>query len=142
MALTVLDTGVVIAILDTGVVHHVPSREAVAAELRGGTALVVPASAYAEVLVAPYRRSREAAAFVDRLLAALPATVEPATREVARTAAELRARHANRLRLPDALVVATAVALGADRVLTTDARWPALPVPVEVIGPAHSVELD
>jgi hypothetical protein len=37
------------------------------------------------------------------------------------------------LRLPDALVVATAVVLEADRVITTDTRWPALAVRVEVI---------
>jgi len=71
---------------------------------------------------------------VDAFIEALPAAVEPETRAIARRAAELRARHGTRVRLPDALVVATAVVLGATRVVTTDARWPDLGVSVEVIG--------
>jgi hypothetical protein len=51
-------------------------------------------------------------------------------------AAELRARHGNRLRLPDALVVATAIVLEADRVVTTEARWPDVGITV-VVG-THS----
>ena len=46
-------------------------------------------------------------------------------REVARRAATLRARHPS-LRLPDALVIATAVELDADHLLTTDQRWKTL----------------
>jgi predicted nucleic acid-binding protein len=68
----------------------------------------------------------------------LPARVEPATREIAVAAAELRARFGSRLRLPDALVVATAIALHAAHLLTTDAGWPALPVSVEVIGSSQA----
>ncbi len=136
MGLTVLDAGILIAILDAHDVHHRTSRDAVAAALQGGATLVLPASGYAEVLVAPFRRGAEAASEVDAFVDALPAVVEPATRTVARAAAELRARYANRLRLPDALVVATAIELGADRVITTDAGWPDLPVSVEVVGPA------
>ena len=78
MDLTVLDAGVVIAILDAADGHHL-----------GATAAV---------------------------------------------AAELRSRNGNRLRLPDALVVATAIVLGAGRVVTTDGRWPDLPVRVDVVG--------
>jgi predicted nucleic acid-binding protein len=135
VGLTVLDAGVLIAILDANDAHHASSRGALSTALRGGAEFVLPASAYAEALVAPYRRSTEAASAVDRLVDALPATVQPATREIARKAAELRARYGNRLRLPDALTVATAIELGAERVLTTDARWPVLPLLLEVIAP-------
>jgi hypothetical protein len=38
------------------------------------------------------------------------------------------------VRLPDALVIATALELGAERVTTTDGRWPTLPLRVEVVG--------
>ena len=79
---------------------------------------MVPASAYAEALVGPSRRGAEAIVTVDAFLDAMPVTVEPASREVARAAAALRARHAHRLRLPDALVLATAVVVEADQVLT------------------------
>jgi predicted nucleic acid-binding protein len=134
MALTVLDAGVVIAILDGSDVHHAAATVAVAAAMDRGDDLVLPASAYAEVLVAPHRRGPEAAATVDAFLDALPATIEPATRTIAAQAAELRAAHGTAPRLPDALVIATALARGAERVITTDGRWPSVPVHVEVIG--------
>ena len=134
MALTVLDSGVVIAILDGSDVHHAAATAAVAAAMDRGDDLVLPTSAYAEVLVAPHRRGPEAVATVDAFLDALPAAIEPATRTIAAQAAELRAAHGTALRLPDALVIATALALGAERVITTDGRWPGLPVHVEVVG--------
>jgi hypothetical protein len=40
--------------------------------------------------------------------------------------------------LPDALVLATAEVLGADRVLTTDAGWPDTEVAVRIVGPNHA----
>ena len=133
MALTVLDAGVVIAILDSSDVHHQAALAGVTRAVDRGDEFVLPASAYAEVLVAPHRRGRQAVATVEAFVDALPARVEPATRAIAAIAAELRARHGAKLRLPDSLVVATALGLGAERVLTTDARWPRLPVTVEVI---------
>ncbi len=135
MDLIVLDAGVVIAILDANDVHHETARRTLSTVL-GRAELVLPASAYAEVLVAPYRRSADAAASVDALIDALPAKVEPATRAISATAAELRAKHGHRLRLPDVLVAATAIELGADLVITTDGRRPALPVRVDVLQPA------
>ena len=135
MALTVLDAGVVIAILDASDAHHDAAIREVRTAMDRGDDLVVPASAYAEALVAPNRRGTAAAATVDAFIDSLPATIEPATRAVAAKAAELRAAHGNQLRLPDALVVATAMVLGAERVITTDARWPRTAVRVEVVGP-------
>jgi predicted nucleic acid-binding protein len=93
----------------------------------------VPASAYAECLVGPARRGRDATRVVDAFLADMAADVEPITRQLAARAAELRARHGGRLRLPDALVLATAIHLRADRVLTTDAGWPRAGVTVELV---------
>ena len=135
MALTVLDAGVVIAILDASDTHHRAALAALTTAIERGDDLVLPASACAEVLVAPYRRGAAAVETVDAFIASLPAVVEPATRIIAAQAAELRARHGSRLRLPDALVVATALVLGAERVITTDARWPRLAVAMEVLRP-------
>lgn len=135
MALTVLDAGVVIAMLDATDAHHSVARAALREALDRGDALVLPASAYAECLVGPLRRGPEAAATVDAFVEALPARVEPVTRSIARAAAALRARHGRAVRLPDALVLATAIELQAHRLLTTDASWPLLDVPVQVIGP-------
>lgn len=133
MDLTVLDAGVLIAVLNADDVHHDRARKALAALRDRGDRLVVPASAYAEILVAPLRQSTAKGDAVDAFIEALPASVEPATRAIARRAAELRALHGTRVRLPDALVVATAIVLGAARVVTTDARWPDLWMPVEVV---------
>jgi predicted nucleic acid-binding protein len=132
--LTVLDAGVVIAVLNADDSHHGPARQALQAVRERGDRLVVPASAYAEILVAPFRATPPADSAVDEFLDALPATVEPATREIARAAAQLRARHGKGLRLPDALVVATGIALGSARVITTDAGWPEVGTKVEVLG--------
>ena len=134
MDLTVLDAGVLIALLDAGDAHHERARRALASLRDRGDRLVVPASAYAEVLVAPLRQSSAHGDAVDAFLDALPAAVEPATRPIARQAAELRARHGTRVRLPDALVVATAMVLGASRVVTTDNRWPDVGMAVEVVS--------
>jgi predicted nucleic acid-binding protein len=134
MGLTVLDAGVVIAVLDAGDAHHKAALTALAACRDRGDDLALPASAYAECLVAPSRRGADAIATVDRFVDALPARVEPATRSIAASAAVLRGAHGPALRLPDALVVATALNLGADRILTTDARWPALPVPIALVA--------
>jgi predicted nucleic acid-binding protein len=135
VGLTILDAGVVIAVLDADDVHHHAAREALRDVLDEGGPLVLPASAYAEVMVGPTRRGRSESATVDAFVDALPAVVAPATRDIARAAAALRARHGRALRLPDALVLATASVLGADGVLTTDAAWPDTGVPVRVVRP-------
>lgn len=134
MALTVLDAGVLIAVLDGDDAHHAAAEDLLREAFAAGDDLAVPASAYAECLVAPLQRGPGAAATVDGLLDALPARVVPITRATARVAAELRARHGRALRLPDALVVATALDLRADRLLTTDAGWPSLGINVEVVA--------
>ena len=132
MGLTILDAGVIIGVLDAADAHHAAARAALSAAVERGDALAVPASAYAECLVGPARRGREAMRAVDRFLLDLPAEVEPVTRQLAARAAELRARH-SRLRLPDALVLATAMHLRADRVLTTDQGWPKSELAIDVV---------
>ena len=134
MALTVLDAGVVIALLERTDAHHGSARRAIEAARTRGDRLVLPAAAYAEVLVNPSRRGVQAIAIVDTFLDAMPIQIEPVSRAIAADAASLRARHRRGLRLPDALVVATAERLGADRLLTTDAHLPPTRIVVDVIG--------
>ena len=133
MGLIVVDAGVLIAILDASDAHHSAARDAVRSALSSGATLVLPASAYAEVLVAPLRRGEDSSAIVDSLIDTLPAAVQPITRPIARAAARLRAQHGPRLRLPDALVVATALDLAAERLMTTDRRWPNVSVVIDAI---------
>jgi predicted nucleic acid-binding protein len=134
MGLTVLDAGIVIGVLDANHAHHAAAIGALHEVVNRGDALALPASAYAECLVGPAREGAGAMRRVDAFLADLAAEVEPITRQLAAKAARLRARHGQSLRLPDALVLATAQHLSADRVLTTDRGWPRTGVRVEVAG--------
>ena len=120
MAIVVLDASVVIALLDARDLHHAAAVTAIAQARR--ETLVLPASAYAEVLVDPWRRGQDAVAVVRRFVADLGIHIEPLTADVAERAARLRAGH-GALRLPDALVLATADALAATA-LTCDRAWP------------------
>jgi predicted nucleic acid-binding protein len=128
VALIVLDVSVVIAQLDPEDANH--ARVAEELERRADGDLVLPASAYAEFLVDPVRRGRVAEA--QERVQRLQLRVVPLDERVAERAAELRAREQG-LRLPDALVLATADALGADEVLTADRRWQRFPR-VAVVG--------
>ena len=125
MGLTVLDAGVVIAGLDADDAHHAAAAGALAAARDRGDSFVLPASAYAEILVRPAAQGIATVARVDAALDAMAISIADADRDIARRAASLRARHSG-LRLPDALVIATAMELGADHLLTTDRRWKAL----------------
>jgi predicted nucleic acid-binding protein len=118
VALIVVDASVLIALLDPGDVHH--TAAAAALTRHAGDDLKLPASAYSESLVGPARRGDLRSA--KHAIASLLMDVVPITDRITERAAELRARH-SKLRLPDALVVATGSTLNADMVLTCDAGW-------------------
>lgn len=122
MALTVVDASIVIAVLESTDAHHAMAAEALrAARSAEGAQLVLPASAYAEVLVYPERAGAGVAATV-RAFCSQEFVIEPVSASIAEAAARLRARHAS-LRLPDALVIAAAECLNADVLLTADSQW-------------------
>jgi predicted nucleic acid-binding protein len=130
VALVVLDASVVIAFLDAADSHH---GAAVAALTRfHAEDLVLPASAYAEMLVGPARRGTSAMAAAREFVSELSLRIEPTTATVAERAASLRALH-RRLKLPDALVLATGDVLEAARVLTADRSWSQVSRRVHVI---------
>lgn len=120
MAIVVLDASVVIAFLDASDAHHQAAVTALTSV--GAEALVLPASAYSEVLVDPARRGRDALAVTREFVADLALRIAPLDSGIAQRAAALRAAHRS-LRLPDALVLATADVLNADSVLTADRSW-------------------
>ncbi len=133
MGTVVLDASVLIALVDASDAHHGGAQAAIEDGRASGDLFVVPVSAYAEYMVRAFRDDPLGPTFRDSLMESIPALVEPATRAIGRTAAALRARHGRRLPLPDALIVGTAIELAADRIVTADARWPKLEVPVRLL---------
>lgn len=105
MAELILDASVLIGLLDTADLHHSMAVKDVEAADRAGRRLLTPASAYSEALVSFARDGRVGEA--RDAIAAMGISVTPLTAAIAERAAELRARH-ERLRLPDAIVLATA----------------------------------
>ncbi len=122
MALTVFDAGIVIAGFESENVHHERAAAAVGATIARGDTMLLPASAYAELMVRPAAGGDSLLVRADDAVDELGILVVPADRDIARAAARLRAKHRS-LRLPDALVIATAITLDADHLLTTDKAW-------------------
>lgn len=118
MGTLILDASVLIGLLDAGDAHHARAVSDVESADLAGRALVAPASVYSEALVAFARAGRLGDA--RDAIAAMGIAVAPMTAAIAEQAAELRADH-NWLRLPDAIVVASARALDA-QLLTYDDR--------------------
>lgn len=118
MGALILDASVLIGLLDAADAHHGRAVDDVEAADRSGRTLVAPASAYSEALVAFARAGRLADA--RRAIAAMGIDIVPMTAPIAERAAELRAALPH-LRLPDAIVLATARELG-NELLTYDDR--------------------
>ena len=116
MATLILDASVLIGLLDTSDPHHVTAVDDVETADHAGSSLQTPASAYSETLVAFAHANRVQEA--REAVASMGITVIPLTARIAERAASLRAEH-HRLRLPDALVLATARELDAN-LLTYD----------------------
>lgn len=111
MGALILDASVLIGLLDSADPHHERAVEEVAAADVAERALITPASAYSESLVAFARASRTVDA--RDAIAAMGIAVAPLTASIAERSAALRAEH-ERLRLPDAIVLATAHELDGD----------------------------
>ncbi|MFI4990859.1 MAG: type II toxin-antitoxin system VapC family toxin [Solirubrobacterales bacterium] len=105
MEALILDASVLIGLLDSADTHHDRAIDDVEAADRDGRQLLLPASAYSETLVAFARARRLEEA--RRAITAMGITIVSLTDTIAERAAELRVRH-TRLRLPDAIVLATA----------------------------------
>jgi predicted nucleic acid-binding protein len=114
----ILDASVLIGLLDVADAHHSRAVDVVESGDRAGRRLLTPANAHSEALVAFARAGRLGEA--REALAAMGLTVVPLTPTMAELAAELRASH-ERLRLPDATVVACARELGGE-LLSYDRR--------------------
>jgi predicted nucleic acid-binding protein len=128
---SVLDASVLIALLDEKDVGRQVARTAVD-ESRRDHDLLIPVTAFSESIVAPYRRSHRDGQRAEAALAALGSLVD-VTREIASRAAQLRATR--QIKLPDALILATAIQLAADQILTLDRRWRGVDSCVRLLEP-------
>jgi predicted nucleic acid-binding protein len=117
MGVALLDTSIVIAVLNRDDALHEAASQAVLAE-RDRDVLAISALTYAELLVGPLRTGGRALEVVERFAAQV--RIIGLSPEIARRTAEERV--ARGLKLPDAVIVATGL-LHADLVLTADARW-------------------
>lgn len=135
MGTVVVDSSVLLGVLDPADALHSPARTAVLSQRDAGHSLVIPSSVLAECLVGANRQGPAVARKVEQAIDLLIDQVEPIDRAIARQAAELRAEHGS-VRLPDALVIATGRAVGAAAVLTGDKRWQGIDRRVQVIAPA------
>jgi predicted nucleic acid-binding protein len=124
MGVTVIDAGVLIGFLDGSDAHHLEAERALANARQRGDEIVLPASALAEALVSPARAGESFIAAIREFIERLPLVVAELDIEIAVVAARLRARHGQKLKLPDALVVATAIQQEAGVLVTTDRGWP------------------
>jgi predicted nucleic acid-binding protein len=134
VGLTHLDAGIIIGFLDADDVHHATARATLTQALSDGDQMGMAASALAECLVGPARHGDASIQTVRDAIARIPVAIVDLNTEIAVEAARLRSRHPS-LRLPDALVIATAAVSDADKLVTTDTRWPtqrAMKVEVEI----------
>jgi predicted nucleic acid-binding protein len=104
MEAVTLDASVLIGFLDPGDPQHAVAVAMIRAELDESRRLLTPASVYAEILVRPM--SLGLADRVDAALQDLRVAVVSVDRAIARRAAAIRGQR--QVRLPDALVLATA----------------------------------
>jgi hypothetical protein len=139
MGTVVLDTSVLLAVLDPEDALHQAAAEAVRRHHRARAHFVLPASVLAELLVGAARQGDGELDRRRRQVTGVFGPPVPLDEPVAVAAARLRARH-RFLRLPDALVLATADVVDAGTVLAGDRQWPRLDPRVELVGPAARPE--
>ncbi len=97
-------------------------RQLSVAPRAAGNEIILPASAFAEVLVDASRLGTAAVRTTEAFVDIAVDLVYNVDRAVTRTAAAYRPHH-RALQLPDAFVLAVGAILDADAVLTADAKW-------------------
>ena len=135
MGTVVVDTSIVVALLDSLDAHHVSAREALVALTPSDPDFRLSAVVLAEALVGAARISAAEFTHTNGLIREAFGPVYEVDGQVAATSARLRATHPW-LRLPDALILATAEIERADVVLTADKRWAKVSATVRVVGGA------
>jgi predicted nucleic acid-binding protein len=134
MGTVVLDTSVLVGLLDPEDASHDQASRALHDVRRARHQVVLPASALAELLVGAGRLGPAAGRTIDAFVDAIVDRVCDVDPKVVRAAVRYLARH-RFLRLPDAMVLAVGQVLRADTVLTADAQWSRADRRVQVLPP-------
>lgn len=124
MGVVLLDNNAIVGFLDATDKYHQAADTRIR-ELAREHWFVISAVTYGEVLTGARLGHRDESVvheFVDRFIY----EVAPVTREIADRAAWLRASKA-KPKMPDALILATAEAYPADRVLGAETKWSKIP---------------
>jgi predicted nucleic acid-binding protein len=124
VAVALVDSVVVAGFLDRDDAFHASADERIRAAA-GSDRLIASVVTYAELLTGAAIGHHDVET-VRGFFAELVDEVLPVDQPIAERAAELRAAKA-RLRMPDALILATAEEHGADLVIGGDARWLDIP---------------
>lgn len=132
MGPVVVDASVLLGVLDPQDAHHAASVRSLRLARSRGRQVLLPASAFAEVLVGAARLGAEAVKRTEAFVDSVVDVVQPIDRDVARIAAGLRADHKS-VRLPDALVLAVGRITNASAILTADARWRPIDRRVQIV---------
>lgn len=119
MGSVVVDSGVIIALVDADDAHHFWSVQQMQEIVTARHAIVISALTVAEVLVRPAQAG--AADVVRADLMSLRPRVIDVDEHLAARAAHVRATQTG-LRLPDAIIVATALFAECEYLVTTDQR--------------------
>lgn len=122
MGLTIIDAGILIGFFDASDAHHLGALSELSNARQRGDRIAIPASALAEVLVSPTRHGESSVTGVLEFIERLPLGVAELDLETAVVAASLRANHGQKVKLPDALVLATAIRNKASVLITRG--WP------------------
>ena len=133
MESAVIDASVILALLDPEDALHASAAVAARAARDAGRRFVLPASVLAEVLVGAARQSPDECERRRRQVVDAFGQPRPLDETVAVAAATRRARHPA-LRLPDAVVIATADVVAASVILTGDKRWRGVDSRVQIVG--------
>lgn len=129
---TVLDAGVLIGFFDSNDAHSADAVAAVTRLVEAEEHLLISTATQAEVLTRPMQRGLEHAASMEVAIDQLPhVELVDVDRLIARGAAQVRATYP-RMKLADALVIATAQSAGSCRILTTDGDFARVPNAVQL----------
>lgn len=130
--IALLDSGVVAGFLDRGDAFHTAADERIR-QLAGRDRMVVSVITYAELLTGAGLGHHDQAT-VRGFFADLIDEIHDVNPRVAERAATLRAT-APALKMPDALILATADIVAADVIITADRRWTAdlVETPIELL---------